>query len=274
MFCFGYVAEKAFPFCFLDGYINESGRINTERLQVVLDEMAQWEREVFEKVYSDMNWYKGKQNKHVKEMEKGKQQAALGTYRILFPSTLKDQHFLFFFLHIVFTKNQREIFDKIKTFVLENRKTLSPSHYRAARLALPNEFPARDRVFITKLSEALHLEVGWDEYDDQDQNLVTWRLPRRSHGRDSEDNEEKEGDDEEEEEADKIVEQDGSTPNSEWEDEVSDDDDEALAAVDRVLNKYEKVPIVDLDTQGSFDERYEKSVKEKMDEWKRGYYQV
>ena len=160
------------------------------------------------------------------------------------------------------TKNQRDIFDKVKSFLMENRKTLSASHYRAARLALPNEFPARDRAFITKLSEELHLDVGWDEYD-QDQNLVTWRLPRVSQ-------EGEEGDGEKE----LIVEQDGSTSNSEWEDEASGDDDEAYAAVDRVLKKYEKAPVVDLDTEGSFDERYEKSVQDKMDEWKRGYYRV
>ena len=63
----------------LDGYINESGKINTTRLQVVLDEMTLWEREVFEKEYADLNWYKGKQAKHIKGMEKDKQQAGLGT---------------------------------------------------------------------------------------------------------------------------------------------------------------------------------------------------
>lgn len=92
---------------------------------------------------------------------------------------------------------------------------------------------------------------------------MTWRLPRASHQVE----EEKEGEE-------IIVEQDAL--NSEWEDEASgdDDDDEANAAVDRVLKKYEKAPVMDLDAQGSFDERHERSVKEKMDEWKRGYYQV
>jgi 5'-3' exoribonuclease 1 len=174
-------------------------------------------------------------------------------------------------LSLVLTNNQKRIFDKIKAFVLDNRKILSPSHYRAARLALPNDFPARDRVFITKLSGDLHLQVGWDEYDDQDQNLVTWRFPRVSNGVvDKRDEVVRE-----EEEEEVIVEQEGSGSNSEWEDEPTDeDDDEAYAAVDRVLKKYEKAAVVDLDSQGSFDERYERSVKEKMDEWKRGYYQV
>lgn len=66
-------------FSLLDGYINESGLINPTRLQVVLDEMTHWEREIFEKEYADLNWYMGKQAKHVKAMQKGKQQAALST---------------------------------------------------------------------------------------------------------------------------------------------------------------------------------------------------
>lgn len=45
-------------------------------------------------------------------------------------------------------------------------------------------------------------------------------------------------------------------------------------AVDRVLKKYEKAPVMDKDAEGTFDERHAQAVKEKMDEWKRGYYQV
>jgi 5'-3' exoribonuclease 1 len=66
----------------VDGYINEGGVINTKRLQVILDEMSQWEQEVFEKEYSDMNWYKGKQTKHVKEMEDGRKRAKLGMFSL------------------------------------------------------------------------------------------------------------------------------------------------------------------------------------------------
>ena len=62
-----------------DGYLNENGTINTKRLQVILDEMAEWEREVFEKEYADLNWYKGKQAKHVKEMELARKRSKLGT---------------------------------------------------------------------------------------------------------------------------------------------------------------------------------------------------
>ena len=152
------------------------------------------------------------------------------------------------------TQSQREVFDSVKTFVMENRNAASASHYRAARLALPNQFPARDRTFITKLSQDLHLSVQWDEYDEQDVNLVTWRFPRTLD--DGEDNE--------------VVEEGGE--NSEWED--ADEDEESRAAVDRVLKKYEKAPVADPDAEGDFDARYERSIKEKMDEWKRGYYHV
>lgn len=53
----------------IDGYINEAGTLNTRRLQQVLDEMAIWEREVFEREYADANWYKGKQRKYVEDRD-------------------------------------------------------------------------------------------------------------------------------------------------------------------------------------------------------------
>jgi 5'-3' exoribonuclease 1 len=40
--------------------------------------MREWEREVYEKEYADMNWYKGKQTKHVKEMEMGRKYSKFG----------------------------------------------------------------------------------------------------------------------------------------------------------------------------------------------------
>jgi 5'-3' exoribonuclease 1 len=52
-----------------------------------------------------------------------------------------------------------------------------------------------------------------------------------------------------------------------------EDDDEESKAVDRVLKKYEKAQVMD-DDEGRFDARYERSMKEKMDEWKRDYYKV
>ncbi|KAJ7785537.1 exonuclease II [Mycena olivaceomarginata] len=201
----------------LDGYMNEGGAINTRRLQVVLDEMARWEQEVFEKEYADVNWYKGKQAKHVKEMEVARKRNKL-----------------------VLTRPQREIFDKVKAF----RGT--------AVLAMRNDFAARERKFVGTLAEDLHLSLRWDEFDDEDRNLVTWRFPGALL---------EEGDEEGEE--------------ADWEDVDNGDEEEdaeGRAAVERVLKKYEKAHVFDDDEGGGFDARHERSINEKMDEWKRGYY--
>jgi 5'-3' exonuclease len=67
-------------FDFIDSYINEAGTLNTRRLQQVLDQMAIWEREVFEREYADANWYKGKQKKYVegRDVAEARGRAGLG----------------------------------------------------------------------------------------------------------------------------------------------------------------------------------------------------
>ncbi|KAJ7157550.1 exonuclease II [Mycena crocata] len=221
----------------LDGYMNEGGTINTKRLQVVLDEMAAWEQEVFEKEYADINWYKGKQGKHVKEMELGRKRSKL-----------------------VLTRPQLEIFDKVKAFVTENRGERS-----TAMLAMRNDFPARERKFITTLAEDLHLGLRWDEFDEEDRNLVTWRFPGALLEEGGMDGGKQNGHQEEGGEGDwEDVDNDG---------EDDEEDAEGRAAVERVLKKYEKAHVADDDEDGGFDARHDRSIREKMDEWKRGYYQ-
>ena len=155
----------------------------------------------------------------------------------------------------VLTKQQRLIFEKVEAFVMENRKAASPSHTRAARLAFKNDFPARERVFIIQLAQELHLNIGWDEYDEEDTNLCTLRFPTPPGA--------------EEVLVDETA--NGDEGDDDWEDV---EDEESRAAVDRVLKKYMKAPVVDPDAEGTFDERHERSVMEKMNEWKRGYYKV
>jgi hypothetical protein len=41
-----------------------------------------------------------------------------------------------------------------------------------------------------------------------------------------------------------------------------------------VFKKYGKAQVVDDDEGGGFDARYDRSVKETIVEWKRGYYKV
>jgi hypothetical protein len=124
---------------------------------------------------------------------------------------------------------------------------------------MPNTFPARERKFISTLAEELHLSVSWDEYDEDDQNLVTWRLPGAL----------------EEPLPESDIEQVNGDADSEdeWKD-MDDEDDEGRAAVDRVLKKFDKALVMDDDEGGGFDARYEQSIDNKMAEWKRGYYKV
>jgi 5'-3' exoribonuclease 1 len=60
------------------GYLNDNGVIDTKRLQVILDQMAEWEQEIFEREFSDLNWMKSKQSKHVKKMDKAKNKGGIG----------------------------------------------------------------------------------------------------------------------------------------------------------------------------------------------------
>jgi 5'-3' exoribonuclease 1 len=105
----------------------------------------------------------------------------------------------------------------------------SAAQYRSARLSMPNTFPARERQFIRTLAEDLHLLVTWDEYDEDDQNIVTWQFPGALEQPLPEEAQKTNSDAEGE---------------GEWEDvDDDDDDDEESKAVDRVLKKYEKVQV-------------------------------
>ena len=190
--------------------------------------MVDWDKEFFEREYGDLNWFKGKQSKHIKELQRAKKRNSM-----------------------VLTLSQREIFDKVQRFVLHQRG--GGASGKVARLELLNDFPARDREFINSLAADLHLEIAWDEYDENDQNIVTFSVP----GTLEEPQADPEGEGEENED--------------EW---VSDEEDEeARNAVDRVLDKYRKAKVLERASE-DFDERYEETVKEKMDEWKRSYYMV
>lgn len=158
---------------------------------------------------------------------------------------------------LVLTRPQRDIFDQVQQFVLQNRK--KSTQQRTTTLTMPNTFPARERKFISTLAEELHLSVTWDEYDEEDQNLVTWRIPGIL--------------DEPSAEPDVERSNGGENTEDEWED-VDEEDEEGRAAVDRVLKKFDKAPVMDDEEGGGFDARHEQSINDKMAEWKRKYYKV
>ena len=155
------------------------------------------------------------------------------------------------------TAPQRIIFDEVKEFILANREAKHQTNGSASEsLTMPNTFSARERRFITTLADDLNLDLSWDEYDDEDQNLVVFRLPNDSKQQSGEDGE-------------ASVDEEG-----EWEDVDSEEDEEAQEAVDRVLKKYERAAVLEDDEEENFDDRHERAVQERMDDWKRQYYRV
>ncbi|KAG9109509.1 hypothetical protein FRC07_008294, partial [Ceratobasidium sp. 392] len=186
------------------GYLNEGGEINRGRLQLVLDELATYEVEVFEKESSDQGWYKGKQRKH--------QQPAL------------DQNKK----ELKLTPSQRNIVAKVQGMV--QNSAFNPD---VRELKLVNDLSAEDRSFITQLVKELHLDIWWDEFDEQDRNLVTVALP--------------ELDDDDDEEA----------------------EEEGRRATQRVLKKYMAAPVL---TAEGFDEREDERIQREIRKWKSQYY--
>lgn len=111
---------------------------------------------------------------------------------------------------------------------------------------MPNVFSAGERAFFTNVAQDLHLTLSWDEYDDEDQNLVVLRFPGA---------------------LDSPLDDQDSESDSEVE-------AEAIAAVDRVLRKYEKARMLVENSEDNFHSREELRLKQKMDDWKRAYYSV
>ncbi|ESK84121.1 5 -3 exoribonuclease [Moniliophthora roreri MCA 2997] len=142
----------------LDGYINDSGIINMPRLQCILDEMATWEQEVFEKEYADMSWFRGKQANQLEKLEQARRNKGL-----------------------ILTSEQRELFERVREFVLTKMEK------DGERLKIVNDLPARDRTFMATLAEDLNLDAAWDEYDDDGNNLFVLSLPANDDDGSSED---------------------------------------------------------------------------------------
>ena len=111
---------------------------------------------------------------------------------------------------------------------------------------MPNLFSAGERAFLINLARDLHLTLSWDEYDEEDQNLVVLRFPV---------------------ELESLLDERDSESDSQ-------DEAEATAAVDRVLRKYDQAKMLTENAEDSFDSREERRLKQKMDDWKRVYYSV
>lgn len=224
------------------GYINNSGVISTSALQMVLDRLAENETEAFYKETGDSNWI---QSKKQQETEGGK--SIKGMCQLLFFMTYDVNENVIF--EAGMTQAQNSLFQAVKKAVLGHRNG------DESTLSFINDFSARDRAFISKLASDLNLQLAWDAFDESGRNVVTLEFPAMLPAA--------EFDADAGEISDDYV-------------DISDDEDlaESSAAVDRVLSKYARLKVIDGEGEGDFDQREEKRLQAKVDEWKRGYYQV
>ncbi|CAD6979672.1 unnamed protein product [Tilletia controversa] len=128
------------------GYLNESGTLRVDRLQLVLAELALWEKEEFEREEADSSWFRGQQKKHVRNSERAHAQK----------------------VRSAMTTAQHEMFQQVRSFVLSHRPQKG-SAFSAAnaprQMFLPANKPARDRSFLQRLTADLRLTISFDEYD-------------------------------------------------------------------------------------------------------------
>ncbi|KAI9781935.1 MAG: hypothetical protein M1835_004143 [Candelina submexicana] len=152
-----------------NGYINEGGVINLERLAILLDGLLPvTEYHFFEAEHSNANWLKGKRidgvNGEARNPNKGP---------------------------LEMSTPQKDLFRKIKKFV-NNRSIGGFSQQQP--LDLPHDLPARDRKFVEGLAEALRLD--WRTIEDGDgQRHVRLIYPQKASVAD-EDNDDEEEDEE------------------------------------------------------------------------------
>lgn len=145
---------------------------------------------------------------------------------------------------------QKQLFDQVKEFL--EQAVLAPNS--GAVLQFPATYPARDRRFLQDLADQLHLSIAFDEYNDKEEPIITLRLAEDMvHMMTAE----------EEDLADGIDQID-----------LEDEGDEWREAINRVLDKYEKAPVIPDRTEAEFEEQYAAQFQQKMDSWKKDYYHV
>jgi 5'-3' exoribonuclease 1 len=157
-----------------EGYINELGVINLERLALLLDELSDVEHRFFEAENADASWFRAKQMAKPDVMSKGKKKGKL-----------------------VLTTPQKEIFNQVKAYISRQ----STAGGDVPPLDLPTTLPARDRKFVEDLAESLNLQWKMTMNEAGDRHLQL-QFPDKLDGvkvseDDDEDEEEEESEDEE-----------------------------------------------------------------------------
>jgi 5'-3' exoribonuclease 1 len=154
------IYKMVLPRC--DGYINEGGRVNLERLSALLEELSKEEYRFFEHENDDAGWLRGK-----KQLEQeGSQQARVRA---------KGQ--------LVVTSSQKALWkSKIKKF-LSNRESQS--------LDLGTELKAEDRKFVQELADTVHINWSTKEDDEGHRHLVL-SFPQKAGGEEDDEDEDEE----------------------------------------------------------------------------------
>ncbi|KAI8388238.1 exoribonuclease 1 [Radiomyces spectabilis] len=209
------IYKQVLPTC--SGYIQDGGRVDMERLQKILDALADSvEHDAYEAEHANLLYLAGKREEGQTERE------------LLHELEKKKRS------RQVMTTSQQQLFFQVREFVLEHQPGKAESYH------FPPNIKARDRKFIEELARKLGLMYA-TEYSNED---GTKHVYIEFYENETEDDDE----------------------------EVSEDE-EAIAARDRVLKKYESAEIIsDTQTEEELDriekEKYEKGLKE----WKAYYY--
>lgn len=151
------IYKQILPQC--EGYINEEGVINLERLGSLLQELSKEEYRHFEHEHADSKWLKSKQLAETNGEEVAKSKGKL-----------------------VISSAQKELWKKVRKFV--HKRSTEP-------LDLGSELKAADRKFVQDAVDNLHLEWRTEEDDDGHRRLII-SFPAKPEGADEEEEEEEE----------------------------------------------------------------------------------
>lgn len=159
-----------------NGYINEGGVVNMERLALLLDELSHVEYRHFESENADATWFKGKQMEREDVMERTKKRGVP-----------------------VITTQQREIFLQIKGYVGRYLSTKESTPYD-----LPASLKAADRKFVEELADSLHLQ--WKTVQDDEGNRhMQLSFPSKLEADDDDDDDEDDSDEIMDDESEKAI---------------------------------------------------------------------
>lgn len=151
-----------------NGYINEHGVINLERLSLLLQALSVYEKDFFEAECSDANWLKGKQRGHLDALDQARKKKG----------------------KLVITTEQKEMYKKIKKWLENRRRGKGPPVFN-----VPASYPANDRKFVEDLAASLRLKCERVENEQEEIHLQLSHYPNENgeDGGEGTEDEEEEG---------------------------------------------------------------------------------